>query len=144
MNGETTTESVNPVWDWIPRNGHSLRLAGVHFDAVRVAGGLAAQAVRETEGPAVHECVGERYTYFLLPPGTVRSHRWPPGARGLTSGDRCAAYVGIPALRGGTWPLSWVRTPTERTPFVDPAALHAVLCRLAGRHPRPLAGEESR
>ncbi|MGK5499216.1 hypothetical protein [Streptomyces sp. URMC 125] len=155
MNGETTTESVTPAptpgaepaadrdpppgWEWLPRAGHSLRLAGVHFDAVRVAGELAEEAARETDGPVVREHAGERYTYFLLPPGTVRAYRWPPGARGLTSGDRYASYVGVPALRGVTWPLSWRRTPTGRAPFVEPAALHRLLCRLTGPRPLPAA-----
>ncbi|WP_369390065.1 hypothetical protein AB5J72_22230 [Streptomyces sp. CG1] len=71
-------------------------------------------------GAIVQEATGERYMYFLPPPGTARTYEWPPGARVLTRGgdNRTLSYVGVPALTGATWPLGWRPVPTEERLFV--------------------------
>lgn len=120
-------ERIDAPWipSWIPRSGHALRHAGVHFDAVRVkeplAERVASELMRCTDfeaGPIVAEATGERNMYFLLPPQTAASFTWPPGVRALTRSDRGLAYVGVPALTGVTWPLGWRSVPSARTPFV--------------------------
>ncbi|MEU9982313.1 hypothetical protein [Streptomyces sp. NPDC050856] len=125
--------------DWVPANGLQLRLAGIHFDAIRVRGvrGEAvlhhlADATDGRPGPVVREVAGGRWTYFLIPPGSSKEHTWPPGARcfGPCARDQ---YVGIPAAHGNTYPLSWRCGPPVEGEFVDPGLLHAVvtaqLCR---------------
>jgi hypothetical protein len=111
-----------PPTDWLPATGHQLRRTGVQFDAVRVAGLRGAGVT----GPVIHDRSGEGSTYFLLAPGTAGGYRWPPGVTLLGAGHR-AGYVGVPALEGRTWPLSWGSRPTAEEPFVDAAALHAAL-----------------
>ncbi|MDT9682102.1 hypothetical protein RND61_08445 [Streptomyces sp. TRM76323] len=120
---------------WVPASGHALRHAGVHFDAVRIAGMLAEDVAYRLmtftdfqAGPVVRELTGCRNMYFLLPPGTAASYRWPPGdARVLTRSSGCEAYVGVPALDGLTWPLDWRSRPTRAMPFVEPELLHLIL-----------------
>lgn len=121
--------------DWIPASGHQLRLAGVHFDAVRiegVRGEVVAERITEAAdgdaGPVVCEAAGFRWMYFLLAPGEVRNHSWPLGVQRFGSrGDRALTYIGIPALDGNTWPLRWYSEPTPTTPYVRAAQLRAVL-----------------
>lgn len=122
------------VPDWVPDGGFRLRLAGVHFDAVRIQGELgeeiAKQLCRLTEydpGPIVYELNGFRWMYYLLPPGTARERSWPSYAQRYTSRTRPAvAFVGVPALHGTTWPLAWRSLPTRESPYVCPDLLERV------------------
>ncbi|MGK5629425.1 hypothetical protein [Streptomyces sp. URMC 123] len=130
--------------DWAPPTGHTLCRAGVQFDAVRIVGlrgeEVADELVMITDGaagPIIHEVVGNRCMYFVIPPGASTEHRWPPGIRGLGSETRVSAYVGVPALGGETWPLVWRSVPRRSVPFVDAALLHDTLCRLVGWRPLP-------
>ncbi|WP_405871694.1 hypothetical protein [Streptomyces sp. NBC_00005] len=133
-------ERIAAPWipTWIPATGHSLRHAGIHFDAVRMKGELGERVATELmlctdfdAGPIVREFTGERYLYFLLPPQTASDLRWPPGVRTLTRGDGLLAYVGVPALSGETWPLGWRSVPSERVLFVAGALLEEVVERVA-------------
>lgn len=135
-------ERIAAPWipTWIPATGHSLRLAGVHFDAVRVRGTAGERVASElisatyfAAGPVVQEFVGERSMYFLLPPQTASAFRWPSGVRALTRGDSTLAYVGVPALAGMTWPLGWRSEPSERVPFVAGELLWEVATQVVGR-----------
>ncbi|KUH36087.1 MULTISPECIES: hypothetical protein [Streptomyces] len=120
---------------WVPASGHALRHAGVHFDAVRIAGMLAEEVTYRLmtytdfqAGPIVRQLAGQRNMYFLVPPQTAAAYGWPGGrARALSRGAGCAAYVGVPALDGLTWPLDWRSRPTRDMPFVDPELLHHLL-----------------
>ena len=128
------TNAIDPL-EWVPASGHQLRLAGVHFDAVRIEGlrgELAATQLIEAAdgdaGPVVCEVTGFRWMYFLLAPGEVRRHRWPLGVQRFGGrGSRSATYIGIPALDGNTWPLRWYSEPTVTAPFVETGRLRAVL-----------------
>ncbi|MGW7429144.1 hypothetical protein ACWGIN_06290 [Streptomyces sp. NPDC054861] len=115
-------------------DGHALRHAGVHFDAVRIGGFLgedvAYRLMEYTDfqaGPIVRQATGERYLYFLLPPRTAAAHAWPAPARALSRSGGALAFVGIPALRGTTWPLDWRSRPTLEDPFVRPELLHEMV-----------------
>ncbi|GBQ03159.1 hypothetical protein SSP531S_46280 [Streptomyces spongiicola] len=119
--------------DRVPASGVRLRLAGVHFDAVRVRGvrgeAVLHHLVRATcahPGPVVGELRRGRWTYFLAPPGSSKEHPWPPGAAcfGPCARDQ---YVGVPAADGNTYPLSWRAGPPGVGEFVDPALLFAVV-----------------
>ncbi|MCP3818917.1 hypothetical protein NLX86_12585 [Streptomyces sp. A3M-1-3] len=133
MNDEIRTTPWAP--DWVPASGFQLRLAGVHFDAVRIQGQRGEEVAKlldkETEhapGPIVYELNGFRWMYFLVPPGTARAHAWPPFAQRYTSRTRPAvAYVGVPALQGTTWPLAWRSLPTAGRPYVDTDLLARVV-----------------
>ncbi|QNE75761.1 hypothetical protein F0344_15000 [Streptomyces finlayi] len=123
--------SLDPVPAWVPASGHALRHAGIHFDAVRAIGLLGEQIAYEImqftdfqAGPIVRSGIGARSIFFLLPPQTVAAYRWPPGTEALARDRRGAAFVGVPALYGATWPLDWRSRPTAEVPFVDPALLH--------------------
>ncbi|MEU4615521.1 hypothetical protein [Streptomyces umbrinus] len=136
MNPKTSPGTVHA---WIPASGHGLRHAGIHFDAVRIAGVLAEQVAYELmqftdfqAGPIVREATGHRYMYFLLPPQSATGHRWPAGVRALGRGAQGWAYVGVPALGGLTWPLEWRSEPTAEVPFVEVGLLHEVVGRLIG------------
>lgn len=125
--------SLDPVPCWVPASGHALRRVGVHFDAVRVIGLAGDQVAYELmqftdfrAGPIVRSRVGDRSTYFLLPPQSAAAHRWPAGARLIGRDLRCDAFVGIPALEGRTWPLDWRSRPTGESPFVEEKLLHEV------------------
>jgi hypothetical protein len=135
---------------WVPVQGHRLRLAGVHFDAVRIEGrrgeAVADHLIERTDddaGPIV--CAGgggSRWVYFLLPPGTVHRHDWPQGVQRFgRRADRSVTYIGVPALDGDTWPLRWYSAPTPTAPYVDAAALRAVMspapCPAVRRSPGP-------
>ncbi|MEU3843193.1 hypothetical protein AB0E88_24530 [Streptomyces sp. NPDC028635] len=120
---------------WVPVLGHRLRLAGVHFDAVRIEGrrGEAVadwliERADDDAGPIV--CAGgggTRWVYFLLAPGTVHRHDWRLGVQRFgRRADRTVTYIGVPALEGDTWPLRWYSEPTPTAPFVDAEALLAV------------------
>uniref|UniRef100_A0AAU3HWZ9 DNA primase/polymerase bifunctional N-terminal domain-containing protein n=1 Tax=Streptomyces sp. NBC_01393 TaxID=2903851 RepID=A0AAU3HWZ9_9ACTN len=94
------TNELTP--NWVPKTGLQLRLAGIHFDAVRVCGvhGEAvlhhlAELTDGRPGPVVRETSGCRWTYFLLAPGESAEHDWPPGARrfGRPGQDE---YIGVP------------------------------------------------
>jgi hypothetical protein len=120
-------ERIAAPWipTWIPATGLALRHAGIHFDAVRIRGAVGERVASELmsatdfdAGPVVQEFSGERNMYFLLPPQTASTFRWPPGVRALTRRDGVLAYVGVPALTGGTWPLGWRSMPSEGVPFV--------------------------
>ncbi|MDN3023364.1 hypothetical protein [Streptomyces sp. S.PB5] len=133
-------ERINAPWIplWIPDAGHALRLAGVHFDAVRMreplAERVASELLRCTDfdaGPIVTESTGDRNMYFLLPPQTGGAYAWPPGVRVLTRSHGGTAYVGVPALTGITWPLGWRSVPSAGVPFVDGELLWEVGCRLS-------------
>lgn len=117
--------------EWVPASGHALRRAGVHFDAIRIAGFLGEEVAYDLmqftdfrAGPIVRSATGERFMYFLLPPRTAGAHSWPSGVRALTraQGDGLA-FVGVPAFGGGTWPLDWRSRPTSEVPFVEPDLL---------------------
>lgn len=117
---------------WIPATGHALRLAGIHFDAVRVIGILGEQVAYEImqftdfrAGPIVRSSIGERSMYFLLPPGSARAYRWPVGAEALVREG--AAFVGVPAVHGLTYPLDWRSLPVPQVPFVDAELLFELL-----------------
>jgi hypothetical protein len=112
-----------PPTDWLPATGHQLHRTGVQFDAVRIAG-LGGDGIL---GPVIQDRSGKGCTYFLLPPGAAADYRWPPGVTVLGTGNQ-VGYVGVPALEGRTWPLSWRSGPTGEQPFVDAAALHEALC----------------
>ncbi|MGA5557024.1 hypothetical protein [Streptomyces lavendulocolor] len=121
---------------WIPASGHALRHAGIHFDAVRIRGLLGEEVAymlmeftHFEAGPIVRELAGERNVYFLLPPRTAAGYAWPAGARALSRSGRSAAFVGIPALQGLTWPLDWRSRPTADVPFVEPGLLHEMVGR---------------
>ncbi|MBD3934117.1 hypothetical protein IF129_21470 [Streptomyces chumphonensis] len=131
-------EMRDPNVPWVPLLGVQLRLAGVYFDAVRVRGPQGRHiALRFAEltggdpGPVILERDGERAVYFLIAPGSEARRRWPAGAELLTSGgtsrDPRSSYVGVPALAGGTWPLSWHTPPSPDGRMVHTALLHAVL-----------------
>lgn len=125
------TNELTP--NWVPKSGLQLRLAGVHFDAVRVCG-IRGEAVLHhlgaltdgRPGPVVRERSGCRWTYFLLAPGESAEHDWPPGARRFA---RCGPdeYIGVPAPEGNTYPLGWAAGPPEDGEFVDAELLHGVL-----------------
>ncbi|MCZ0988592.1 hypothetical protein [Streptomyces diastatochromogenes] len=134
-------ERISSPWlpTWIPDRGHALRHAGIHFDAVRIGGPLGERVASELilgtdfeAGPIVREFKGDRNMYFLLPPQTAASYRWPPVVQTLTRGNGWQAYVGVPALTGDTWPLDWRSTPTEGVPFVAGELLHEVVSQMAG------------
>lgn len=117
---------------WIPATGHALRLAGIHFDAVRIIGILGEQVAYEImqftdfrAGPIVRSSIGERSMYFLLPPGSARAYRWPVGAEALVREG--AAFVGVPAVHGLTYPLDWRSLPVPQVPFVDAELLFELL-----------------
>ncbi|MZD10267.1 hypothetical protein GTW43_35100 [Streptomyces sp. SID5785] len=122
-----------PTPDWVPRTGLQLRLAGVHFDAIRLRG-VRGEAVLHhlvtltdgDPGPVVREVAGGRWTYFLLAPGESRDFDWPPGATcfGPVARDQ---YVGVPAASGNTYPLSWRCGPPRVGAFVDAELLHGVV-----------------
>jgi hypothetical protein len=123
--------SLDPVPSWVPASGHALRYAGIHFDAVRIGGLQGEQVAYEImqftdfrAGPIVRSRIGARSMYFLLPPQTARAHRWPTGAEAMSRDRRAAAFVGVPAMHGLTWPLDWRSLPTAETPFVDAELLH--------------------
>lgn len=145
MNGETCSPLLRH--DWMPVLGNRLRLAGVHFDAVRAHGvhgeDIAERYVTltgpdEDPGPIIREGVGFCWTYFLLPPATAAERRWPLGVQLFGGGTRTVTYVGVPALEGNTWPLRWYAPPTRSAPFVDPDRLHAAVCAAPPPPVRPL------
>ncbi|MEU9172095.1 hypothetical protein AB0D34_30595 [Streptomyces sp. NPDC048420] len=130
----TMTNAIDP-FHWVPASGHQLRLAGVHFDAVRiegVRGELAAARLIEAAdgdaGPVVCEVTGYRWMYFLLAPGEVRRHNWPLGVQRFGERrSRAVTYIGIPALDGNTWPLRWYSEPTLTAPHVEAGLLRKAL-----------------
>ena len=74
--------------EWIPAAGHQLRKAGVHFDAVRIAGRRAEQVADlleaeecQSPGPVILEVTGYRWMYFLLAPGAAAARTWPYGVQ---------------------------------------------------------------
>ncbi|MEU8625261.1 hypothetical protein [Streptomyces sp. NPDC048669] len=126
-----TSPDLMPAW--IPARGHALRHAGIYFDAVRIIGLLGEQVAYEVmqftdfqAGPIIRSLIGERSTYFLVPPGSARSHRWPAGADAFVRGEG-AAFVGVPAVEGLTYPLDWRSLPTAQVPFVDTELLFELL-----------------
>nr|WP_229925841.1 hypothetical protein [Streptomyces longispororuber] len=133
--------------EWVPVVGHQLRLSGVHFDALRIQGvrgeRVAARLIEETDGdagPVVCEAVGFRWMYFLVAPGAAAAHEWPLGVQRFGAARRrTAAYIGVPALDGETWPLRWYSEPTPTAPHVDAARLRAALL---GTATEPGAGRE--
>ncbi|MCM2412536.1 hypothetical protein [Streptomyces sp. RKAG290] len=133
--------SPDQVPAWIPASGHALRHAGIHFDAVRVIGLLGEQVAYEImqftdfqAGPVVRSRIGERSMYFLLPPGSAAAYRWPVGAEALVREG--AAFVGVPALHGLTYPLDWRSLPTAQVPFVEPELLFELMASVVEGDPR--------
>ncbi|MER7397384.1 hypothetical protein ABT381_17950 [Streptomyces sp. NPDC000151] len=129
--------SPDLVPDWLPATGHALRHVGVHFDAIRIADFTGEQVAFEImqftdfrAGPIVRTATGGRYSYFLLPPKSAAAYVWPPGARDLGRGGREAAFVGVPALYGNTWPLEWRSLPCAEAPFVEAGLLHEMVARV--------------
>jgi hypothetical protein len=132
---------------WVPGSGIQLRKAGVHFDAVRVPGRLGreladqlAQLTAGSPGPVIQQANGEHFVYFLVPVGSTGHRRWPVDAQRLTGGQslrelRRDSYVGVPALEGTTWPLSWRYPPTPDGHLVHSLLLHLTLCALVGWPP---------
>lgn len=140
----TESNRVTVVHPWLPVSGHRLRKTGVFFDAVRVTEEVGEELARRLEaltngepGPVIGESAGCRWMYFLVAPGSSAGRSWPPGTTRLGSGGR-DAYVGIPALTGLTWPLSWRCAPRQDRRLVDPDLLHGTLCAQLGWEPRPL------
>lgn len=125
------------VLDWVPTYGLALRKVGLAFEVVRIDGEYG-DAVAERlfaagpgaeaggPGPVVEDRSRRHAVYFFLAPEAGLPYRWPPGTTylGRRSGE---AYVGVPALDGETWPLSWLCPPSPEQPFVDPELLHASL-----------------
>jgi hypothetical protein len=129
---------------WLPVSGYRLRKVGVFFDAVRVAEGIGEELAARLEaltngepGPVIGESSRGRWMYFLVAAGSSAGRSWPPGATRLGSGGR-DAYVGVPALAGVTWPLSWRCAPQPHRRLVDVDLLHGTLCAQLGWEPRPL------
>jgi hypothetical protein len=130
--------------EWVPEYGHALRLAGVHFDAVRIHGHRGEEAMSAlmnrqgwAAGPIIHIATTNEVT-FVLPLGSASAFRWPRDVRFqvLTSSEDEASFVGIPAMNGATWPLLWRSLPTARAPFVNAAALWEVVqCNVTGCRP---------
>ncbi|MFI8255835.1 hypothetical protein ACWEPA_28000 [Streptomyces filamentosus] len=125
------SKSLVTAPSWVPASGHALRLAGVHFDAVRIGGYLGEEVAYDLmaftgfqAGPIVREATRERNVYFLLAPGTAAAFSWPAPTRALYGGGRSESYVGIPAFGGTTWPLGWRSLPTLEDPFVEGELLH--------------------
>ncbi|MEU6538003.1 hypothetical protein [Streptomyces sp. NPDC047000] len=139
------TSNLHP--NWVPAVGLQLRLAGIHFDAVRVCGVRGEAVVHhlasltdDRPGPVVREVGRGRWTYFLLAPGEGEEFDWPPGVRRLGRPAPAGRdeYVGIPAPDGNTYPLSWRCGAPELGEFVDAELLHGVLTAQLGqccRHP---------
>ncbi|MCX4675195.1 hypothetical protein OG413_07645 [Streptomyces sp. NBC_01433] len=134
--------SLDPVPCWVPATGHALRHVGIHFDAVRAIGMLGEEIAYEImqftdfhAGPIVRSRIGERGMYFLLPPQTATAYRWPRGVEALHRIERGAAFIGVPALDGATWPLDWRSRPTTEAPFVDAGLLHELAVKVAGDAP---------
>ncbi|MFC9856921.1 MULTISPECIES: hypothetical protein [unclassified Streptomyces] len=46
-----------------------------------------------------------------------------------------AAFIGVPALDGATWPLDWRSRPTAEAPFADAGLLHERAVKVAGDAP---------
>ncbi|GAA4914134.1 hypothetical protein ACFPM3_22985 [Streptomyces coeruleoprunus] len=131
-------KSLDRAPSWVPASGHALRHAGVHFDAVRIAGVLGEEVAYRLmtfmdfqAGPIVRELTGHRNMYFLLPPQSAAGYTWPSIARALSRGAGEAAYVGVPAFDGLTWPLDWRSRPTEDMPFVEADLLHFLVDEVA-------------
>jgi hypothetical protein len=82
----------------------------------------------------VRSRVGERGMYFLLPPGSAAAYRWPGGAEALVREG--AAFAGVPALHGLTYPLDWRSLPTAQVPFVDAELLFEMLLDVVERENR--------
>ncbi|MDI2130723.1 hypothetical protein [Yinghuangia seranimata] len=120
------------VLDWVPAYGHALRRVGRSFDVVRIdgdyGGAVAARlfAADRAPGPVVVDRSRRHAVYFFVAPGAGAGYRWPSGTSylGRRAGE---VYVGVPALEGETWPLSWRCPPRPERPFVDAAVLHAAL-----------------
>ncbi|NUU22136.1 MAG: hypothetical protein HOV68_11585 [Streptomycetaceae bacterium] len=123
------------VLDWVPTYGHALHKVGQMFDVVRIDGAygdavaarLLATAAPETgPGPVVVDRSRRHAVYFFLAPGAGAGYDWPPGAACLRQRN-ADVFVGVTALEGETWPLTWLAPPTRSHPFVDPGALYACL-----------------
>ncbi|MDT0319680.1 hypothetical protein [Streptomyces millisiae] len=122
---------------WLPDRWTGLRLAGVHFDAIRIDGPrgrvVADQLASITTGgpgPVILAYGGKRATYFLVPVGSTGHRAWPPGVARLTGPVACERrryFIGVPALRGSTWPLTWHSRPTPDGRLVNVSLLHAVV-----------------
>lgn len=130
------SKSLDSKPSWVPATGHALRLAGVHFDAVRIPGVLGEEVAYHLmeftdfqAGPIVREAARGRNLYFLLPPGTAAGFAWPAPVRVLGGGRGGESYVGIPAFDGTTWPLGWRSLPTLEDPFVEGELLHQTVKR---------------
>ncbi|MGP3922660.1 hypothetical protein [Streptomyces sp. 8N616] len=145
----TESHSLDAVLPWVPDSGHQLHKAGVHFDAVRLAGSFGraladelARLTAGTPGPVIQQANGPRYVYFLVPPGSTGHRRWPHGSHRATADSlRGDCYVSIPALEGHTWPLSWRYPPTADGHLVHPLLLHLTLCAMAGEPARGMSTE---
>ncbi|THA73262.1 hypothetical protein E6R60_25275 [Streptomyces sp. A0642] len=116
---------------WISAPGHALRLAGIHFDAVRMIGIPGEQVAYEVmqfadfcAGPVIRSCVGVRSMYVLLPPGSARA---PVARRGRGVGAGGGGVRGVAAMRGLTYPLDWRSLRTAQSPFVDAELLFELL-----------------
>lgn len=122
----------------MPVAGHALRHAGIYFDAVRIGGVQGEQVAYELmqftdfrAGPIVRLLIGAQWMYFLVPPGEAAGFPWPAGVRALGRASGGAAYVGVPALEGFTWPLDWRSRPTREVPLVSAELLREVVERVA-------------
>jgi hypothetical protein len=120
--------------DWLPYAGHRLHKVGVEFDVVRVTGDLGRRAADLLDsllagdcGPVIEEVSGGGHVYFLCPPGSTGGRAWPAHALRL-GGPGTTAYVGVPALMGRTWPLTWRYRPPVDGTWCHPVMLHSILC----------------
>ncbi|PSJ27406.1 hypothetical protein B7P34_17625 [Streptosporangium nondiastaticum] len=136
MNSDDCVTEIN----WLPARGHQLRKTGVHFDAVRVAGGdgrrlahAMAMLTRGRPGPIIAEANSNKAMYFLLNPGSTSGRSWPQGVTRLD-------YVLIPALYGATWPLSWWCKPTADGRLVHTLLLLSTARAFLGSAPRVAEG----
>ncbi|GHA33744.1 hypothetical protein GCM10010329_65980 [Streptomyces spiroverticillatus] len=92
----------------------------MQFDAVRIEGDAGRRVAAMLEemtggdpGPIVVEVRGVRAVYFLVRAGSTGYRAWPPGVTVLNSGPNKVSYVPVPALDGGTWPLTWWCPPSS-------------------------------
>lgn len=133
----TDEEEFRPAW--VPESGQLPCRAGIYFDAVRVVGARGmeiaeklAEATNDRPGPIITRERGlqEPVLYFVLPPLTAHTYRWPPGFQPY--GEPQHQIILVPELGDGPGPYAWLSKPTERQLYVLPEVLHALTCTATG------------